>query len=36
MQDINILQIILNYMVPLILGGIIGFLSTKIKNYNKI
>ena len=35
MQDINILQIILNYMVPLILGGIIGFLSTKIKNYNK-
>lgn len=35
MQDINILQIILNYMVPLILGGIIGFLSTKIKNHNK-
>lgn len=35
MENINILQMILNYVVPLILGGIIGFLSTKIKNHNK-
>lgn len=31
----NILQIILNYIIPLILGGVIGFLSNKIKDNNK-
>lgn len=31
----NILQIILNYIIPLILGGIIGFLSNKLKDNNK-
>jgi len=35
MDDINVLQIILNYMIPLILGAIIGFLSTKIKSYKE-
>ncbi len=35
MQDINMLQIILNYLIPLILGGIIGFISTKLKIRNK-
>lgn len=35
MQDINVLQMILNYIVTLVLGGIIGFLSTKVKNHNK-
>lgn len=35
MGNINILQMIFNYIVPLVLGGIISFLSTKIKNHNK-
>ncbi len=35
MQDINMLQIILNYLIPLVLGGIIGFISTKLKIRNK-
>lgn len=35
MEDVNILQIIFNYIIPLVLGTIIGFLSTKIKNYKR-
>ncbi len=35
MENINILQIVLNYIIPLILGGIIGFLSNKLKDNNK-
>ncbi len=36
MEEINILQMIVNYIVPLILGAIIGFISTKLKkNQNK-
>mgnify|MGYP001110770870 CR=1 FL=1 len=35
MQNINILQIIINYLVPLIFGTIIGFISTKAKANNK-
>ena len=35
MNNINILQMILNYIVPFVLGGIIGFLGTKIKRHNK-
>lgn len=35
MEGINVLQILLNYLVPLILGTILGFLSTKLKNHNK-
>lgn len=35
MENINILQIVFNYIVPLLLGGMIGFLSTKMKNHNK-
>lgn len=35
MENINILQIILNYIIPLVLGGIIGFLSNKLKDKNK-
>lgn len=31
----NILQIVLNYIVPLILGTAIGFISTKVKTNNK-
>ena len=31
----NILQPILNYIVPLVLGGIIGFLSNKLKGKRK-
>lgn len=34
-MEVNILQIILNYIIPLLLGGIIGFLTTKLKNMNK-
>lgn len=34
-MEVNILQIILNYIVPLMLGSIIGFLGTKLKNMNK-
>ncbi len=36
MEEINILQMIVSYIVPLILGTIIGFISTKLKkNQNK-
>lgn len=31
----NILHIIVSYLIPLILGSIIGFLTTKVKNNNK-
>lgn len=34
-MEVNILQIILNYIVPLMLGGIIGFLTTKLKGVKK-
>lgn len=34
-MEINILQIVLNYIIPLVLGGIIGFLSNKLKDNNK-
>lgn len=30
----NIIQMVISYLVPLILGSIIGFLSTKLKNHN--
>ena len=35
MGNINILQIIINYMIPLILGTIIGIISTKFKRNRK-
>ena len=34
-MEVNILQIILNYIVPLGLGGTIGFLTTKLKGIKK-
>lgn len=34
-MEVNVLQIILNYIVPLALGTLIGFLSTKLKNTKK-
>lgn len=35
MEKVNILHIILNYFIPLILGNILGFLSTKLKKDRK-
>lgn len=35
MEEINILQIILSYLIPTILGGILGFISTKLKKNKK-
>lgn len=35
MENINILQTIISYIVPTILGAIIGFISTKVKANNK-
>lgn len=35
MSDINILQMILSYLIPTILGGILGFISTKLKKNKK-
>lgn len=35
MENINILQILLNYFIPLLLGSILGFLSTKLKKNKK-
>lgn len=35
MDKINILQIILSYLLPTILGGIVGFVSTKLKKNKK-
>jgi hypothetical protein len=35
MEKINILQIILSYLLPTILGGIVGFISTKLKRNKK-
>lgn len=35
MEKINILQIILSYLLPTILGGIVGFISTKLKKNKK-
>ena len=35
MDSINIIQIIFNYFIPLILGSILGFLSTKLKKNKK-
>lgn len=35
MDGINIIQIIFNYFIPLILGSILGFLSTKLKKNKK-
>lgn len=35
MENINILQIILSYLLPTILGGIVGFISTKLKRNKK-
>ena len=34
-MEVNVLQIILNYIVPLALGTLIGLLSTKLKNTKK-
>ena len=34
-MEINILQMILSYLIPTILGGIIGFISTKLKRNKK-
>lgn len=30
-MDINVFQIIINYCIPLILGTVLGFISTKLK-----
>lgn len=35
MDSINIIQIIFNYFIPLILGGAIGIISTKLKKDKK-
>lgn len=35
MENINILQTIVSYIVPTVLGVVIGFISTKIKANNK-
>ena len=35
MENFNILQIVLNYFIPLILGGAIGIISTKLKKDKK-
>lgn len=35
MEDINILQMILSYLLPTILGGVVGFISTKLKKNKK-
>ena len=35
MDAINIIQIIFNYFIPLILGGAIGIISTKLKKDKK-
>lgn len=35
MDGINIIQIIFNYLIPLILGGAIGIISTKLKKDKK-
>lgn len=35
MEKINILQIILSYLLPTILGGIVGFISAKLKKNKK-
>lgn len=35
MENINILQIILSYLLPTILGGVVGFISTKLKKNKK-
>lgn len=34
-MEINILQIIVNYIVPFVLGGIIGIISSKLKKGKK-
>lgn len=35
MEKVNILHIILNYFIPLALGSVLGFLSTKLKSRKK-
>lgn len=35
MQQINILQIILSYLLPTVLGGVVGFIFTKLKKNKK-
>ena len=35
MPEINILQMILSYLLPTVLGGIVGFISTKLKRNKK-
>ena len=35
MDDLNILQIVLSYLIPTILGGVLGFISTKLKKNKK-
>jgi len=35
MQAIDIAKIIISYIIPLMLGGIIGFLTTKLKGVKK-
>lgn len=35
MSDLNILQIVLSYLIPTILGGVLGFISTKLKKNKK-
>lgn len=35
MEAIDILKIVISYFIPLILGTVIGFLTTRLKNHNK-
>lgn len=35
MENVNILQIILNYFIPLILGAVIGVIGTKLRKDKK-
>ena len=35
MENINVLQMIVSYLIPTVLGAVIGFISTKIKANNK-
>ena len=35
MESVNIVSIIISYLIPAILGGIIGFFSTKLRNLSK-
>ena len=35
MEKVNILQIVINYLIPVVLGSILGFLTTKLKESKK-